>query len=373
MKMSLLKELLITEEAAGGAGGGGVTAAGSIASNPWGGSFTKMITRAGTGIKKPKKSKSKKMNESKEFHNFLLEDDENAFDPNDVISKLKSAEKKIKGAGDTVSFGLEDENGKIVRVTVKTDQAKDFESTLGSMLSSEENDEFKEDDDSEGGVVNSAEIAEILYSLRDKFDIVDVDWGDIEPDQENEEQAATVPTDGQDQQGGQGGQPPADGQQAPTDAQGGQPPADQGQEGGDQGAEGGVPAEMDAGTDSDEESAKSALSQVIDMMKADAEARKAEADARKAKARAMEAKFTAQAAEHHIKKHEQSLDMEDYYNKKKDTGKEAKQIAKLARFKHDLANDNVDNSVAFESEDLTDEIELTKLADYIYDVLRAQK
>jgi hypothetical protein len=368
--MSLLKELLITtESAAGGAGGGGVTAAGSIASNPWGGSFTKMITRAGTGVKKIKKSKSKKMNESTDFHDFLLEDEENAFDPNDVISKLKSAEKKIKGAGDTVSFGLEDENGKIVRVTVKTDQAKDFESTLGSLLSSEENDEFKEDDDSEGGVVNSAEIAEILYGLRDKFDIVDVDWGDIEPDQENEEQAATVPADGQDQQSGQ---PPADGQQPPADAQGGQPPAD-GQEGGDQNAEGGVPAEMDAGAGSDEESAKSALSQVIDMMKADAEARKAEADARKAKARAAEAKYTAQAAEHHIKKHEQSLDMEDYYNKKKDTSKEAKQIAKLARFKHDLANDNVDDSVAFESEDLTDEIELTKLADYIFDVLRAQK
>jgi hypothetical protein len=367
--MSLLKELLITtESAAGGAGGGGVTAAGSIASNPWGGSFTKMITRAGTGVKKTKKSKSKKMNESTDFHDFLLEDEENAFDPNDVISKLKSAEKKIKGAGDTVSFGLEDENGKIVRVTVKTDQAKDFESTLGSLLSSEENDEFKEDDDSEGGVVNSAEIAEILYGLRDKFDIVDVDWGDIEPDQENEEQAATVPAEGQDQQGGQ---PPADGQQAPADGQ--QPPADQGQEGGDQGQEGGVPTEMDAGTGSDEESAKSALSQVIDMMKADAEARKAEADARKAKARAAEAKYTAQAAEHHIKKHEQSLDMEDYYNKKKDTSKEAKQIAKLARFKHDLANDNVDDSVAFENEDLTDEIELTKLADYIFDVLRAQK
>lgn len=349
-KMSLLKELL--EGAAGGATGGGATTSGNIASNPWGGSFTKMISRTvkSPKVKKPKKRKN--VYESLDLKG-LLEDDETSFDPNDVISKLKSAEKKMKSDGDTATFGLEDENGKIVRVTVKADQSKDFEAALGSMLSSEENDEFN---DEENEVVNSAEIAEILYNLRNRFDIVDVDWGDIEADQESEEQAATVPTD----QGAEG-QAPEEGDQAS---------ADQGAEG--QGAEGGVPADMStADQDTGEASATSALQQVIDMMKADAEAKKAEADAKKAQARAEEAKYAAQLADHNIRKHEQSLDMEDYYNKKKETSKEAKEIAKLAKFKHDLANDDVDSSISFES--VENEIELSKLADYIFDVLRAQK
>jgi hypothetical protein len=84
-----------------------------------------------------------------------------------VIGQLdKSAKMDEK---DTVTFGLETDDGKIVKVYVDADQANDFENALSSKL----------------GEVDDIEAA--LNDLAKDFDIVDVEWPDDNADDEDED------------------------------------------------------------------------------------------------------------------------------------------------------------------------------------------
>ena len=101
-----------------------------------------------------------------------------AVDATSVISKLKNLEKIDQSATQPMAtFGLEDQSGHIVRVSVPVDQGDDFEKSLQASLSA--------DDD------QNAEIAEILFDLKDRFDILDVDWGEVAEDEEE------LPVDGE--------------------------------------------------------------------------------------------------------------------------------------------------------------------------------
>ncbi len=259
------------------------------------------------------------------------------FDASDVISKIDAASKKEMQGDDTTPFGLEDEDGNMVKVYVRNDQAEEFEKQLASLLAGAD-----EDDDDQN---SSLEIAEVLFKLKDKFDIVDVEWPGIEGDVEEEQEVA-----GQDPAAQQGEMPPADGAEA--GAEGDMPPdGDLGGLEGEPGAEAGAEGDMMP----DDSGAESALNQVIDMMKADAEAKKAEADARAAEARAKEAEYTAMAAAGKVRKEEQVFDMESAEKKKKEQEKESQQMAKLARFQHEKAQDaEVKLSMESEDEDSSD-------------------
>lgn len=228
--------------------------------------------------------------------------DKTHFDASDVISKIDAMGKKQSQEMDTTPFGLEDEDGNMVKVYVRADQAEDFEVQLGTMLAAA--------DDTNADSNSSLEIAEILFKLKDKFDIVDVEWPGIEGDHEEEQEVvdpdATAPA--------------ATGDDADLDDD----PA---------GGDDMTPAPVDTS------GAESALSQVIDMMKSDAEAKKAEADARAAEARAKEAEYTAQASASKVRKEEQIYDMENAEKEKKEQNKEAEQMAKLARYQHAQAQD----------------------------------
>ena len=127
------------------------------------------------------------------------------FDVADVLSKLEAAEKKAKVDKDTVCFGLKQQDGGIVQVYVKKEQGEEFEQALSQMLAGSDNNKDNEN--------TSMEIAEVLFKLKDRYDIVDVDWGDIG---EDEEQEQTV--------GGEVGQPGAEGEPG---AEGGENPIDQ--------------------------------------------------------------------------------------------------------------------------------------------------
>ena len=307
--MSLLHDL-IQEMAAGGS-----TGAHAIANVP-GSLFAGGVVDA----KKSKKKQSKMMRRVMNMKESLGVDlDRNEFDASDVISKIDAAGKKADQDDDTTPFGLEDEDGNMVKVYVKNDQAEEFEKQLAVMLAGED-----EDDDDEN---SSLEIAEVLFKLKDKFDIVDVEWPGIEGDEEEEQEVA-------------GAEPGAAG------AEGDMPPAGDAEMGGEAGAgdldglEGEPGAEGgDAEMAPDESGAESALTQVIDMMKADAEAKKAEADARAAEARAKEAEYSAQASASKVKKEEQIYDMEAAEKEQKEQDKEAQKMAKLARYQYDKAGD----------------------------------
>ena len=80
------------------------------------------------------------------------------------------------------------------------------------------------------------------------------------------------------------------------------------------------------------------LTQVIDMMKADADARKAEAQAREAEAKTKQANAAREQAMARVKQEEQFLDMDEYNKNQKAKEKEAKRLAQLAKWKHDMDN-----------------------------------
>ena len=228
------------------------------------------------------------------------------FDQAEVMSKLKGLEHKERGDNrNSVSFGLEDENGGIVRVTIKADQAEDFEKSLQAFMRDEDEENDK----------GTPEIAEILFKLKDRFDIVDVKWPDIE---EDEEQEVSI-------QGDEAGVDGAEGDpNAPSDPNGEDDVSLD-----DTGAAGGE----------DTGQVQGLLTQVIDMMKADAEARKADAQARQAEAKVKEADAIVAQAMTRVKQEEQYLDMDQYNKSKKDQSKESKRLAQLARWKHDMSRD----------------------------------
>jgi len=287
------------------------------------------------------------------------------FDSSDVLSKIDSAQKQERLNDDTTAFGLEDDEGNLVKVYVKSDQAEEFEKTLAAMLAGQLADDGNDTD----GNANAKEIAEVLYELKDKFDIVDVEWPGVETDEEEEQEVADPAM-----AGGAGGAGGAEG----GEAAGGEDMA--AVDGGDLGLEGGE-GELDGLGDEEGDmtadgDAKSALQAVIDVMKADAEAKQAEAEARTAEARAKEAEYAGQAAAHKVKREEQIFDMEAGEKEQKDRKKEAEQMAKLARFQHGKAQDAEANlsfeSVESDEDDDSEEITLRELTDLIFKNLRHQ-
>lgn len=324
--MDLLKTVsampqAIKEEAAGAAVGGGAVAA---FSTPLFASLVKRSITTTPTLSPYAKTKSKKAKNNKEKGLGLKEafDDmggmagaggeaggtqsttstpisKNA-DTSGVIAKLKDLEHREKeDFRDTTTFGLEDEHGGLVRVVVKTEQAPQFEEALQTFLSQD-----SEED-------RPLEISEILFKLKDQFDIVDVVWPDVEEDEEEDTMMGGEPPMGDDMAGAEG--------EMPSGAEGEMPPATE-------------PAADPA----------SMLTQVLDMMKADAEARKADAEARKAEAKAKEADMIIGQTMSKVKQEEQYLDMEAYNKAKKEEERETKRLAQLAKWKHDVAREGGD-------------------------------
>lgn len=305
--LALAKVAPVVEDAAGGATGGGAIAGGAMPL------FSQLVKRT----RKPAKKRAPFIAQPKhlglglaEAAKALREFDgdptgqdlgqgkgpQQGFDTTDVIAKLKGLENREKvDHRDTVTFGLEDENQNIVRVTVKAEQAEDFEQNLQAFMQSAETEEERTPD-----------VAEILFKLKDRFDIVDVQWPDIEQDEEED-----IGLEG--------------------------PEGEAGAEG-EMGMDGGEDMAMDApGADTGQ--VTDLLTQVIDMMKADAEARKAEARAREAEAKTKEADALVAQSMSRVKQEEQYLDMESYNKAKKDEEREAKRLASLAKWKHDMNKD----------------------------------
>lgn len=327
--MSILNDL-ISEMAAGG-----VTSAHAIAG-----------FRGGIGGKTSKKQRKKedmirrRLQPVGNFFNMtVVSEAEQKFDPADVMSKMAAADEKAKHMEDTKTFGLEDEHGSIVKVSVPKEEADDFETALSHLLAGEDTDW----DETEQ--VTGIEIAEVLFKLKDRFTIVDVVWPEIEEDQEEDATDANEETLG-DETGDEGDDELDD---------------EFGDEEGDE-------DDMTADEDTDDEyDQMSALSQVIDLLKSQQDAQKAEAEAKKAEAEAEQAQAERDAAIAKVRQEEQILDMETYYKKQKEGDKEAKKLAQLAKWKHDMAADGDEDLAAEQEEDSTDSVVNAKDVGKIYD------
>jgi len=337
--MSLLSELLKESASAGATSAGGVANDRGTLFGGGNGGSTIMLRRMGFVEVGDLPNKKKK----KQLFKSLREADSSAvavkpFDYQDTLSKLDQAVKTASERKEDVAvFGLEDDEGKIVKVYVDKDQASKFEDALAIMLA--DNDTIFSDEDEPK---NEQEIAEILYKLKDQFNIRDVEWGTIHGDEEEEEQVDVDSEEGAD-----------DMESDLTDVDS--------EEGVD---ELGVDELGDEESEApDESDAQTALQAVIAMMQSDSEARKAEADARKSEADAVIARNASAAAQAQVAKEEDLLDMKTHEKAQKDAKKEAETLAKLAKYKKeveggidDVEIDGDDGAEDFSDIDAIDEL-----------------
>lgn len=305
---------IISEEGAGGAVGGGAIA--SFAMPLLSQAIKRPIQTYKVATSKKTKSKKKSKFSVKESlltalgesgMNSLVDQGSTRkpavgdFDAQGVLSKLKAAEKKESiDRRNTETFGLEDDKGRLVRVTVPVDQADNFEQVLQHIVSKRDENE-------------PTEVAELLFDLKNQFTFVDIEWPDIEEDEE-------VPA-----------APEGD--------------LDLGLEGDGDGATGEGEVDMDFSLDKSQDTSsaddevKGLLTKVIDMMKADAEARRREAIAREKEAEVRVGQSAVDQAMAKVKQEEQILDMEIWNKNQKEEKKEAKRLAQLARWKHEMSQD----------------------------------
>lgn len=347
--MSMLKEVIdtIVEDAVGGS-----TGAGGIASH--------MGSLFAGGYMNRRKSPNSPKNYAKKPKQLFSEaaEDSDEYNISNVLSKLDAAEKRANADDDVAIFGLEDDMGNVIKVYVKKEHASAFENELGEILQASKDSE------------EPFEVAEVMYELSKKYDIVDADWGEsIVADEEQEQ--AVAPAAGA--AGAAAAAPGAEGDPAAAGAEGAEGTGEEGEGEPDMSAAGGE----DMGVTGGEEDAKTALQQVIDMMKADAEAKHAEADARKAEARAREAEAAMKSSEHKVKQEEDILDMEEFNNSKKEEQEEASRLAKLAKYRHDKARDaeHILHSEGYKvpTKDRRTLWTIAELAEVIFENLKAQE
>ena len=292
-----------------------------------------------------------------------------AFDINDVISRLSSSETDGKmDKRTTVTFGVEDDKGNLMRVTVRADKAADFERELSQYLSQVKQDrldigqnpQMRFSDEEGGGKpydqTTEISMAEILYNMKDKFEIIDVDFPKIPKDVIYNVGDATYSTEA----GMQDDQIPTDVDadidmdvdmdidgDMPMDADGTEMPAD------GLGGEDELSMDDEAVADFEEPTGDgdsgSILSQVMDMLKAQANAETARANAAAEQAKAEQARYTAQAASATLAKEEEMAKMELDLEEKKNREKEAKKLADLARYKVQSVSSVVREADEFET------------------------
>lgn len=219
-----------------------------------------------------------------------------------VLSKLRSnvRQSAFNYTNDVTTYGLEDDSGNTVKVVLPTEQSKEFEQKLMSLL---RNDRKR----GERGFT-SKQIGEILFDMRKEFDIVNVVWPKISGDSEEEE--VKVPGDMEQ---------PADGQ-SPTGEDGVDPNAPP------------STGDMSHPTPEDTTPVSSLLQQIIQMMQADAEAKMVQA-------KAEEAKYVQQISAQKMEQEQEVLDMEAYYKSKKKEEGESKKLQRLAQWKHEMAQE----------------------------------
>jgi hypothetical protein len=188
-------------------------------------------------------------------------------------------------------------------------------------------------------------MAELLFNLKDKFDIIDVEFPKIPGDVIYNADKATYKTDTGDGMGDMEQSPVGDDEfdpSAPLDLSD-LPPDEDGAEGMDaEGGEGDLGDEFtdDASVEdfpddmADTGSSESSiLAKVIDMLKAQAESEVEKAKASAEQARAEQARYTAQATQFAIKDQEEQLRYELEMDEQKKKEKDARRMADMAKHK----------------------------------------
>jgi len=215
------------------------------------------------------------------------------------------------GQYQTSVFGLQDGAGNIIRVTVKREEANEFESALNSLLSKTD---------------QPKEVAEILYMLKDEFEILDVDWA--QPITEDEPVPGNDAPGGEDDLNLDGGEPaPEEGGEDDLnldlgdEGDGGE---DLGLDGGDVGGE--PTPDLQANT-------VDLLQQVINLLKQETEARAANAELNKTKTQSEITNAEMEQQQREIDRQTEIAKVEQYEEKQREQQKHDKLIQRIAKFR----------------------------------------
>lgn len=265
------------------------------------------------------------------------------FDIESVFSRLAGMERKGLNRNRSIgtTFGVEDDNGNLMKVTVDRSQADAFEQEVAEYLADIKKTATNFPDPESG---ESVSMAELLFKLKGKFNIIDVEFPEIpkdvvynvkdatpsddvssefSPTEFSDDEQETNPMDDSDS---------VNDPNAPMDLRDYKEPKDD--------EENQFPDieddELDISTEFPEDEPDtegSILNRVIDMLKAQAESEieKAKADAEKA--RAEQARYTAQATQSALRDQEDRLKYEIEIENEKKREKESKVLADMAKRK----------------------------------------
>ena len=223
-------------------------------------------------------------------------------DAAEVVSKIRAAQQSNKLETQSVILGLQDEHGGIVKVYVPPEVAEEFEAAVADMLASDHD-------------KKQLDVVEMLYDLKDRFDILYVEWP---TEEENDEVEVKQP--------GKDAQP-----ESPTPEE---------QDSGDQlddfdTAADGNADELGVNVDQPPDLAMTALDKVIAVLQANAEAQKAEADARAKEAAVREVEAANSLARTKMNAQLKVLDMERWEKQKKAEKSEANMLKRMAAYTHE--------------------------------------
>jgi len=251
-----------------------------------------------------------------------------------IYSKLGGVQNQSRMHEDnTQTYGVEDDDGNLMKITIRGDQQDEFESALAQELAEVE--EYKMTGRSGHG--GNVSMAEVLYNLKQNFDIVNVEFPEIpkdkiynadkvsEPDElDTLESQPNAPSDDESIDGEEGFD---DGQSAE-----GEDEELNDVDFGDEESE--EEGEEDLGTDfGSEDDEESMLKNIVNMLSSEAEARRAQYEAEAEKSRALQAKYSMKAAQEEMENQEELARMEQEMKQQKEKEKEAKKLSDLAKFK----------------------------------------
>lgn len=255
-----------------------------------------------------------------------------------IYSKLGGVQNQSRMHEDnTQTYGVEDDDGNLMKITVRGDQQEEFESALAQELAEVE--EYKMTGRSGHG--GNVSMAEVLYNLKQNFDIVNVEFPEIPKDKVYNADKVSEPDEADTNT-----LPPEDNQPPDDDLEGEEGFDDSGEEtgeedledvdfGDEEDGEESPEDEEDVGMDFGEEEndEESMLKKIIGMLSSEAEARRAQYEAEAEKSRALQAKYSMKAAQEEMENHEELARMEQEMEQQKEKEKEAKKLADLAKFK----------------------------------------
>jgi hypothetical protein len=255
-----------------------------------------------------------------------------------IYSKLSGIQNQGRMNDDnTETYGVEDDDGNLMKITVRGDQQEEFEAALARELA--EIEEYKMT--GRGGHGRNVSMAEVLYNLKQDFDIVNVEFPEIPKDKVYNADKVSDPdevdTDLPDPEENIGNAEMGD--ESELDDLGGDAEGDEFGDMGDAGEEGeegeAGEEEEDLGQDfgEEKEDEESILKSIVRMLSSEAEARRAQYEAEVEKSKALQAKYSMMAAKGEAEKQEDIMRMESEMEKQKKKEKEAKKMADLARFK----------------------------------------